>query len=91
MNILLRFASEEPDKLLISSTVEESFNTLLKYLDKCNIAYVDMLPQKPGLFCLLDKEDGRYDVLQSVYNKEDDRYDAYHIYSLEWLFFDKLV
>lgn len=86
MNILLRSDNSQNYKLLISSNPEDSFNELLKYLDRCGIAYVDTIPEKNGLFCVPDKND-RYNIYQTVFNKEDNMYDSYLIYSLQWLFF----
>lgn len=88
MNILLRYNNNDDNMLLFSSPIEESFNNLLKYLDRCGIAYVDSVPtDKSGLFCVPQKD--TYMVYQSVFDKEDNTYNAYLIYYLQWLIFSK--
>jgi hypothetical protein len=92
MNILLRNDNNLSYKLLISSTVEESFNSLMQYLERYDIVYTDEVPQKRGFFCIPEKDkEGRYDVYQSVFNKEDNIYESYYVYSLIWLFYDKPI
>lgn len=90
MEILLRYNNNDKNELLISSTPENTFNELLRYLTKIGVAYVDSVPEKEGIYCVSDKNTDSYRVYQSVFNKEDERYEAYFIYSLQWLsYYDK--
>jgi hypothetical protein len=90
MEILLRYNNDDKKELLISSSPENTFNELLKYLTKIGIAYVESVPEKEGIYCVSDKDTESYRVYQSVFNKEDQRYEAYFVYSLQWLsYYDK--
>jgi hypothetical protein len=83
--ILLRYTSSEKFELLLASTPLESFDVLLRWLDKQGIALVDSVPEKAGLFCVHQKPS--YCVYQSVWNAEDNMFNSYLIYSLQWLWF----
>lgn len=88
--ILLRYTSTEKFELLLSAAPWESFDVLLRWLDKQGIALVDSVPEKAGLFCVPQKP--AYYVYQSVWNKEDNMFNSYLIYSLQWLpFWEKDV
>jgi phosphatidate phosphatase APP1 len=50
MEILLRYNDNDKKELLISSSPENTFNELLKYLTKLNISYVDSVPEKQGIY-----------------------------------------
>jgi hypothetical protein len=81
--ILLRYTSTEKFELLLSATPLESFDALLRWLDKQGIALVDSVPEKAGLFCVDQKPS--YCVYQSIWNAEDNMFNSYLIYSLQWL------
>ena len=85
--ILLRYTSTEKFELLLSATPLESFDVLLRWLDKQGIALVDSVPEKAGLFCVSQKPS--YCVYQSIWNAEDNMFNSYLIYSLQWLWFGK--
>jgi hypothetical protein len=90
MEILLRYNDNDKKELLISSSPENTFNELLRYLTRSDISYVDSVPEKQGIYCVSDKDTQSYRVYQSVFNKEDQLYEAYFIYSLQWLsYYDK--
>lgn len=81
--ILLRYTSTEKFELLMSAAPWDSFDVLLRWLDKQGIALVDSVPDKAGLFCVSQKPS--YCVYQSVWNAEDNMFVSYLIYSLQWL------
>ena len=81
--VCLRYTSSEKFELLLSAAPLESFDVLLKWLDKQGIALVDSVPERPGLFCIPQKP--AYCVYQSVWNAEDNMFNSYLIYSLQWL------
>ena len=81
--ILLRYTQSEKFELLLASTLEDTFDVLLKWLDKQGIAFVDSVPDKPGLFCVPQKPS--YGIYQSIWNESDNMFNSYLIYSLQWL------
>lgn len=83
MEFLLRYNNNDKNELITAAEPKESINVLLKYLDKAGIALVDNIPEKQGLFCVDEKV--AYRVYQSVFNKEDNTFECYLIYSLQWL------
>jgi hypothetical protein len=84
MEFLLRYNNNDTNELITASEPKESINVLLRYLDKAGIALVDFVPpEKPGLFCVFEQV--AYRVYQSVYDKEDNTFNCYLIYSLQWL------
>lgn len=83
MEFLLRYNNNDKNELITAAEPKESINALLKYLDKAGIALVDNIPEKQGLFCVDEKV--AYRVYQSVFNKEDNTFECYLIYSLQWL------
>jgi hypothetical protein len=85
--ILLRYTSSEKFELVLSAAPKDTFDDLLRWLDKQGIAFVDSVPEKSGLFCVPQKP--AYCVYQSVWNAEDNMFNSYLIYSLQWLWFGK--
>jgi hypothetical protein len=85
MEILLRYTSSEKFELLLAAAPLESFDVLLRWLDRQGIALVDSVPERAGLFCVAQKPS--YCVYQSVWNAEDNMFNSYLIYSLQWLLF----
>jgi hypothetical protein len=84
MEFLLRYNNNDKNELITAAEPKESINVLLKYLDKAGIALVDFVPpDKQGLFCVFEQV--AYRVYQSVYDKEDNTFNCYLIYSLQWL------
>jgi hypothetical protein len=83
MEFLLRYNNNDKNELITAAEPKESINVLLKYLDRAGIALVDNVPDKQGLFCVNEKV--AYCVYQSVFNKEDNTFESYLIYSLQWL------
>ena len=84
MEFLLRYNNNDKNELITAAEEKESINVLLNYLDKAGIALVDFVPSdKAGLFCVFEQV--AYRVYQSVYDKEDNRFNSYLIYSLQWL------
>lgn len=81
--ILLRYTSTEKFELLLSAAPLESFDVLLRWLDRQGIALVDSVPEKAGLFCV--RQNPAYCVYQSIWNAEDNMFNSYLIYSLQWL------
>jgi len=81
--ILLRYTQSEKFELLLSAAPLESFDALLRWLDKQGIAFVDSVLDKPGLFCVPQKPS--YCVYQSIWNESDNIFNSYLIYSLQWL------
>lgn len=88
MEILMRYNNDGMKDLLLSipSYSENTFNTLLKYLNSINIPLVEKLPEAQGIYCTPDDNDKRcFDVYQIVFDKEDQLYNPVYTYSLEWL------
>jgi hypothetical protein len=84
MEFLLRYNNNDKNELITAAEPKESINVLLRYLDKAGIALVDFVPpEKQGLFCVFEQV--AYRVYQSVYDKEDNTFNCYLIYSLQWL------
>ncbi len=83
MEFLLRYNNNDKNELITAAEPKESINVLLRYLDRAGIALVDNIPEKQGLFCV--NENIAYRVYQSVFNKEDNTFESYLIYSLQWL------
>jgi hypothetical protein len=84
MEFLLRYNNNDKNELITAAEPNESINVLLKYLDRAEIALVDFVPpDKQGLFCVFEQV--AYRVYQSVYDKEDNTFNSYLIYSLQWL------
>jgi len=83
MEFLLRYNNNDKNELITAAEPKESINVLLKYLDRAGIALVDSVPERQGLFCVNEKV--AYRIYQSVFNKEDNTFESYLIYSLQWL------
>ena len=80
MEFLLRYNNNDKNELITAAEEKESINVLLNYLDKAGIALVDFVPpDKAGLFCVFEQV--AYRVYQSVYDKEDNRFNSYLIYN----------
>ena len=85
MEILLRYDNENRKDLLMSSKPENTLDTLMKYMTSLDIPFVKNLPEKRGVYCTIDADDGSYDISQIIFDKEDNRYGESYLYSLKWL------
>ena len=85
MEILLRYDNGDRKDLVISSKSENTFDTLIKYLTKIDVPFVENLPEKQGVYCTPDDDDKSYDAYQIILDKEDNTYNSYYLYSLKWL------
>ena len=81
---LLQYSYTDNNRIVAYAQNEEtSLPTLLNYLSNNNVIMVPVLPDKGGVFCVM--ENGIRNVYQNAYDKESGVILNIYQYSLNWI------
>lgn len=82
---LLQYNGTDDNKVVANSIREDTEPTLLQYLVRNNIPLVQEVPERWGVYCIVDEKQGVYKVFIVYFDKEAGIYIKEYQYSLQWI------